>query len=440
VRAAIGRPYRWVRSWALWQAPPRVQRYVLAVGVVAAAVVVAAGFWMPVTATAGVRFAVLAGCAAAYIELTRTIERTREFRRGESSPYLDTKSVWSFASVLVLPPVLAMAMVAWTYAIAWWRIWPRQRPVALYRWTFSCATVLLGTGAAAVVIAVGLPHYPGVPSTTVLGGLLGLLVVAAAGAIRWLINAALVLAAILISTRHARAADVFDGFSEHLLEAGAMALGLVAATLVLVSPVMLAAIIVAMVALHRGVLVRQYQHAARHDPKTGLASAGWWHEQTEQMLVRARSRGEALGLLLFDLDHFKKINDTYGHLAGDTVLREVASALAGETRSSDLVGRWGGEEFVVAVTGVTTERALESIADRFRRRISSLAVDIGCGDDPQTVTDLTISVGGTIYYPDSAISAVDEILLIADTQLYRAKSAGRDRTSIASPEPSARQT
>lgn len=408
----------------------------LAVGLVAIAVVVAVGFWVPVHGGDAVRFGVLAVCAAVYIELTRTIERTREFRRGESSPYLDTKSVWSFAAVLVLPPVLAMAMVVWTYTVAWLRIWPRQRPVALYRWTFSAATVLCGTGAAAVVLAVGLPHYPGVPSSSVLAGLLGLLIVAAAGVIRWLINASLVLAAILISTRHARPADVFDSFGEHLLEAGAMALGLVAAILVLVSPVALAAIIVAMVALHRGVLVRQYQHAARHDPKTGLASAGWWHEQTEQLLARARARGEALGVLLFDLDFFKKINDTYGHLAGDAVLRAVADALASETRSSDLVGRWGGEEFVAVISGVSTERALMSIAERFRRRISCLAVDINHNDEPQTITDLTISVGGTIYRPDSAITEVDEILMIADAQLYRAKQDGRNRTSIAPAEPS----
>lgn len=430
------RRYRPVRSWALWQSPPRVRVYVLTVTVVAAAAVVGTGFWVPVTGTAAIRFAVLAGCAAVYIELTRTIERRREFaRQGANSPYLDTKSVWSFAAAVVLPPILAMAMVGLTYALAWWRVWPARsgrRPVPLYRWTFSGCSVLLGTITAAAVLAVGMHHFPGLPATTAPAGVLDLAVIVAAGGLRWLINTALVFAAILVSTPHARPADLFDGFAEHSLEAGAMALGVVAAIVLVVNPIALVLIVVAMVALHRAVLVRQYQHQARVDAKTGLLTADWWHEQAGQLLARARARGETVGVLMFDLDHFKAINDEHGHLAGDAALRAVAGALAGETRVTDLVGRWGGEEFAALVTGVRGEPALRSIAERIRRRVGCLVVDVGAEDDPRLLGELTVSVGGAIVPPDGAVIDVDAAVLVADAELYRAKAGGRNQTSIAS--------
>jgi hypothetical protein len=77
-------------------------------------------------------------------ELTRQIELQREYVR-DTAAYVDTKAVWSIAATIVLPPVLATAMVVWTYAVAWWRIWPARRPVLAHRWIFSAATVLCGT-------------------------------------------------------------------------------------------------------------------------------------------------------------------------------------------------------------------------------------------------------------------------------------------------------
>ncbi|HEX4223787.1 MAG TPA: diguanylate cyclase, partial [Pseudonocardiaceae bacterium] len=405
-----------------------VLAYVLTINAVAVLTSVATGFVRPVTSTDVIRFAVLVGCAAAYIELTRQVERHREYLRGTSVAYIDTKSVWSFAAVLVLPPVLATAMVILTYAIAWLRIWPHERPVPAYRWVFSCATVLIATNAAVAVLTFGIHHFPAVPIATSWSGLLALGVIVVAGALRWLINAGLVMAAIAISTPPARVGDLFDNFSDQILEVGAMSLGLVSAVLLLLDPLALVVVLLAIIALHRGVLIRQYRMAATVDSKTGLASAGWWHTLAEKALARAKANGATLGVLILDLDWFKRVNDTYGHLVGDQVLHAVGQALAEECRVRDTCGRWGGEEFVVLVGEIGATRNLTDIAERLRRRILALTVDV---DGGHTIADLTVSIGGATYQPGGTITTMDELLLAADTQLYRAKNAGRNQTSIA---------
>src|SRR6185312_8514453 len=87
------------------------------------------------------------------------------------------------------------------------------------------------------------------------------------------------------------------------------------------------------------------------DGKTGLLNAAAWHAQAERALRRASRHDGAKGVLVLDLDHFKSVNDTYGHLAGDQVLAAVAAALRTEVRDRDLVGRFGGEEFVILLIG-----------------------------------------------------------------------------------------
>lgn len=440
MRGQDGQGWR-VTGWCLWRLPPTVLIYVLVVDLIGVASSVATGLLRPISAQDAIRFAALAGCAALYIEMTRHIERKREFLRAESVAYIDTKAVWSFAATLVLPPALATAMVVFTYAVAWWRIWPRQRPVPLHRWLFSCATVLCGTQAAVAVLALGMRHYPGVPTPLAWAGVLDIGVIVVAALLRWAINAGLVMAAIALSSPPAQVRDLFENFSDQFLEAGAMALGLVAATLVVDNPAVLAAVVVAMVALHRGVLLRQYRHAARTDAKTGLATKDWWHELAVQGLARARSRAATVGVLMLDLDHFKQINDTYGHLAGDQVLHAVGKALLAETRDKDISGRWGGEEFAVLVTDVGTAENLLAVAERFRRRIHALVIDVAPhdhddadhADDGQTalLTDLTVSIGGALY-PEQAATSVDDLLLAADAALYRAKNAGRNRTCLSS--------
>jgi diguanylate cyclase (GGDEF)-like protein len=138
-------------------------------------------------------------------------------------------------------------------------------------------------------------------------------------------------------------------------------------------------------------------------------------------------------VLVLDLDHFKSVNDTHGHLAGDHVLAAVADVLQAEVRERDLVGRFGGEEFVVLLAGLGGEGSAElaAVAERIRRRVAGLGVEIPTPDGPLTVRGLSVSVGCAVM-PDGGAELRD-LLEVADRALYAAKGAGRNAVRMGSP-------
>lgn len=160
---------------------------------------------------------------------------------------------------------------------------------------------------------------------------------------------------------------------------------------------------------------------AMKDPLTGLWNRAAFQELFEAELDRAaRSTDPAVGLLLLDVDHFKVVNDTYGHIAGDAVLRAVAQILRQNVRPYDFVGRFGGEEFLVAVPGCHAEE-LRHHAERVRNAVAHAAIDIG---DAQL--SITASIGATVSSAQNV--HFDTLLGLADTAMYRAKATGRNAT------------
>ena len=160
---------------------------------------------------------------------------------------------------------------------------------------------------------------------------------------------------------------------------------------------------------------------ATHDGLTGIWNGTAVLEILQHEIDRAARSQGALGVLLLDIDRFKNINDTYGHLVGDVVLREVAQRVAGAVRSYDSVGRYGGEEFLIVLPGCGESDVRES-AERVR-----LAV---CGTPVATTgtqIQVTISVGATVV--GDATSAHDAVCS-ADTAMYSAKRAGRNRSEV----------
>ncbi|HEY0808065.1 MAG TPA: GGDEF domain-containing protein, partial [Pseudonocardiaceae bacterium] len=269
--------------------------------------------------------------------------------------------------------------------------------------------------------------YPGVPTTF---AALGLAVVAAA--LRWLVNFSLVSGAILLSSPNMRAIELLDNIGERIMEVGAFGLGLVAAALLAYDPLLLVGVVVGLAVMHRGVLVAQFRKAARTDSKTGLDTAGWWHQVAEHAFERARVTGASIAALMIDLDYFKRVNDTYGHLAGDKVLQSVAAAINSEIRDCDTAGRWGGEEFVVLIPDVDSIE-VRAIAERIRRRVQSLVITLP-GQD-LIIEDISASIGCALY-PAPGITVVDDLVLAADTAVYAAKNNGRNRvvfSSVAGP-------
>jgi len=163
---------------------------------------------------------------------------------------------------------------------------------------------------------------------------------------------------------------------------------------------------------------------ASHDSLTTIWNRGAIIEMLERELSRARRDGSSVGILLADIDHFKKVNDTRGHLVGDEVLRAVTGRLKGEVRSYDSVGRYGGEEFLIVLPGCDNPK-LSTKAERLVKVVERSSIGTSTG----TVA-VTISIGG-IASGDCPHADVNKLLLAADTALYRAKVSGRNRSEMA---------
>ncbi len=160
---------------------------------------------------------------------------------------------------------------------------------------------------------------------------------------------------------------------------------------------------------------------ATHDPLTSLWDRGAILTLLQAALRRSNQEGFPVSLLLCDIDHFKKINDVYGHLAGDEVLREISSRLFGAIRSTDSVGRYGGEEFLVVLSGCPRSN-LNFVGEQLRRVIGSVPFSTTYGS-----VSVSLSAGAiTVEHWDGS-TPIEHILNQADAALYQAKRSGRDR-------------
>jgi diguanylate cyclase (GGDEF)-like protein len=160
------------------------------------------------------------------------------------------------------------------------------------------------------------------------------------------------------------------------------------------------------------------------DPLTGLFNRRYTEETLDREIHRAARSAESLAVLMLDVDHFKRFNDTFGHEAGDQVLCEIGKVLTSHTRASDVVSRMGGEELLVVLPGARGEDA-ERKAQELRAEISKLRI-VHAGRD---LGEVTISIGVALHPQHGAASS--ELLRVADAALYAAKREGRDRVVVA---------
>ncbi|HWK94740.1 MAG TPA: GGDEF domain-containing protein [Pseudolabrys sp.] len=172
--------------------------------------------------------------------------------------------------------------------------------------------------------------------------------------------------------------------------------------------------------------VHFYRKIATTDHLTGLLNRGAFLDAATSMHASQGARGEPVTLLMFDLDRFKSINDRFGHAVGDSALKVFARVLQESTRASDIVGRLGGEEFVVMVPEAMEDACI--VAERLRANFEAAGVVID-----RIAIGATVSIGlATTYKPEATI---DSLLLRADAALYRAKNGGRNRYVCADEEP-----
>lgn len=176
----------------------------------------------------------------------------------------------------------------------------------------------------------------------------------------------------------------------------------------------------AALALSNADLRQEVAKLAASDSLTGLPNRRALMTALHRELARCARSGEPLSVAVVDVDHFKRVNDTFGHLAGDEVLREVAAAMVGTLRDADIVARYGGEEFAVVLPNCRSEQAL-CVLERMREAVSRI----------QTVTRVTVSAGVATVESDSIDG--EQLLGAADEALYVSKNSGRDRVTSAGP-------
>jgi len=160
--------------------------------------------------------------------------------------------------------------------------------------------------------------------------------------------------------------------------------------------------------------------AAVHDPLTGLLNRRALDARLTQDFAYARRHGPNLVLVVIDLDHFKKVNDTWGHDAGDLVLKAASARIREQVRAEDLVARFGGEEFVVAMRGARPDEAV-ALAERIRKRVAVAPVRV-----PGGVVPVTLS-GGVAHAGEPDIESASDLFALADRRLYKAKKRGRNQ-------------
>jgi diguanylate cyclase (GGDEF)-like protein len=410
-------------SWAVWSMPRRLLGPVVVVELTAVLLTVLSVVPADLDRRALLMSLLVGGLGIVHSEIALRVERIR--RRIIDTLHVDLSSVWTFAAAVLLPPVLAVSVAIVVFTHLWWRSW-RPR-VAVYRHAFSTATVVLSCLAASAVAGV---HRDGGGGLD--GEASGVLLLAGAILAYTTVNTALVAGAVAMSNPQPDISKALGRWDDILLEFATLSLGAITAVALSINPMLVVLVLPPLLVLHRAVLVKHLEEAANTDGKTGLLNAAAWHVQAERVLQRRR-RGDGMrGVLVLDLDHFKAVNDTHGHLAGDHVLAAVADVLRSEVRERDLVGRFGGEEFVVMLAGLEGSGSveLEAVADRIRRRVAELRVEIPTPDGPLSVMGLSVSIGCALS-PDTDVDLRD-LLQVADKALYAAKGAGRNTVRMGS--------
>ncbi len=167
---------------------------------------------------------------------------------------------------------------------------------------------------------------------------------------------------------------------------------------------------------------RELQQLAATDPLTGIYNRGEIFRLLAKEMERARRYHQMLCILIIDLDHFKSINDRFGHLAGDHVLVDAASTFANVCRTSDSLGRYGGEEFLLALPNTDADEAA-ILAERIRNAVNGRQVNV---QDDKVIT-YTCSIGVGHFEPQQTL---EDLLQVADNALYRAKLEGRNRVVV----------
>jgi diguanylate cyclase (GGDEF)-like protein len=407
-----------VRDWPIWKLPHRLLALVVAVVLADSAVLGLAASSVILHLHDLELFAGLLVCSAT------TVERTR--RAGENNGMVkDVYATWELPAALLLPLVYVPLLPIVRFALTQWRI-HRGPP---YRRVFSAAAIGLSYAAAAAVFHGLIRLIPGAAAHPASHALAWMLIAAVGAAIQWTVNQALIWPAIKTANPSARLRD--EQFVREAMYNDVTEL----CVSVIVS-FCVAASIIALVFAYPFItlLQRSLRHARlvqdlRLDAKTGMLNATTWERQATAEVARAVRTKSSLAIAMLDIDRFKVINDTYGHLVGDQVLKEIARTVSSQLRDYDSAGRFGGEEFSLLLPQIRSPDAFR-LAERIRSAIAAMSI-IAPGAAGGERVQVTVSIG---------VAALDagtqrtfpQLMSAADAALYRAKGGGRDQVQMIS--------
>lgn len=429
-RTPVGAPRRrpW-SAWSVWQLPlparivvlTGITAYLIALTAAVAGLLNGARLHAPAyhqLAVAGTF--TLAAIASAEISMRFAWPRTRQDRVAR-----DLMAVWLLPIALLLPPAYVMVAVIVLRGYLYARVW-RAQPL---KNVYTTAALGLAYGGASLVhrLVLHATMDTNVTASQFTRGDIAAVSLALAVLTYWTVNAVLI-AAVVVMTAGPEALHSFLQDREGLVvDAVAASLGTLAAVLWATEPTF-AVLLLPPVLLLEHQLFSGLRQAVRTDLLTDVANPQYWREVAAREVERAAASNDNLAILMIDVDHFKSVNDRYGHLAGDEVLAAVARTIAQALRPRDLVGRLGGEEFGAVLSGLNLLDA-EGAADRMRSQVRDIRVR---ADSGEWIT-VTVSVGVS----ELSVTGGDlhRLLDAADTALYVAKAAGRDCVRVAAPEP-----
>ena len=406
-----------VPDWPLWTLPAWLRAFIVAV-VLADAVVLGLAA-ASVTPRSGhlLLFAGLLACSAATVQVTR--------RAGENPGMVkDVYATWELPAALLLPLVYVPLLPIVRMALTQWRI--KRAPT--YKRVFSAAVVGLSYVAAALTFHGLIRLVAGAAGHPAGHALAWMLVAAAGAAVQWIINQVLIWTAIKGADPSQRVLDQQFAREPMYNDVTELCVAVIVSFCVASSMIALVFAFPFITLLQRSLRHVQLVQDSQHDAKTGLLNAATWERQATTEVARAVRTKTALAIAMVDIDRFKVVNDTYGHLVGDQVLKEIARALT-STRDYDLAGRFGGEEFSLLLPQTRAVDAFKA-AERIRSKIAAMSV-IAPGAVGGERVQVTVSIGVAALDAGSDRTFA-QLMSAADAALYRAKGSGRDQVQMIS--------
>src|SRR5215469_12746822 len=406
-----------IRDWAWWQLPPLLRCYVAAVPVLAFAVACFEA------ARAEWRVADLATFLALLCCGVISMASTPRVIFNHPGVTRDFGSVWILPTAILLPPVYAALMPIPLFAVMRWCV---HRGI-LHRTVFTVASISLAYALASWVFRLFPPHFAGDSVGSGLHGLTWVIAAVACGLIASRGHSLLIACAVKLSDPDVRIRNI--ELNRQALQAAfaELDLGILITIAIGLSPALFVLALPTVLLVRRFLVYPILISQARIDAKTGMLNVSTWEAEAEAELSRSRRTQSPVALALVDIDHFKSVNDTHGHLVGDRVLKSVSEALMSHLRDYDRAGRFGGEEFVLLFAQTSGSDACR-IAERLRRHVACMAVPIEDRPNAPTVR-LTISVGVTAMEQGETRELTD-LLEAADSALYHAKETGRNRVAV----------